>query len=104
MVRHGGQGQATENVTFQQLLWWAVIISYEMFAWIEQILRTVCDKLLQYSVKMLQYSNYGSFGSLNYQMCAQNVLSSGVLFTESGRIFTFGANDWGQLGLGHTKR
>ncbi|XP_071800531.1 X-linked retinitis pigmentosa GTPase regulator-like isoform X6 [Asterias amurensis] len=23
--------------------------------------------------------------------------------TESGRIFTFGANEWGQLGLGHTK-
>ena len=25
------------------------------------------------------------------------------LVAESGRVFTFGANDWGQLGLGHTK-
>ena len=53
-------------------------------------------------MKILQYSDYGSFGSFN-QMCVQNVLSSAALFTESGRIFTFGANDWGQLGLGHTK-
>ena len=36
-------------------------------------------------------------------MCVRNVLSSVVIFTESGRIFTFGANDWGQLGLGHTR-
>ncbi|XP_064594813.1 X-linked retinitis pigmentosa GTPase regulator-like [Liolophura sinensis] len=26
-----------------------------------------------------------------------------ALVAESGRIFTFGSNDWGQLGLGHTK-
>lgn len=25
------------------------------------------------------------------------------IFTESGRVFTFGANDWGQLGIGSTK-
>ena len=24
-------------------------------------------------------------------------------FVESGRLFMFGANDWGQLGLGHNK-
>ena len=26
-----------------------------------------------------------------------------LLFVETGRVFTFGANDWGQLGLDHTK-
>jgi len=25
------------------------------------------------------------------------------VFSETGRVFTFGANDWGQLGLDHTK-
>jgi len=28
--------------------------------------------------------------------------SSPYCFTESGRVFTFGTNDWGQLGLGTT--
>ena len=26
-----------------------------------------------------------------------------LLVSERGRLYGFGANDWGQLGLGHTK-
>ena len=32
--------------------------------------------------------------------CSVSIL---CVFTEKGRIFMFGSNEWGQLGLGHTK-